>query len=200
MARWRYPVTQQPLWSREENVQLNLKKRFSWDPDLEQRFRAVMKEYIGKGYARKLSPEEADHLGAKTSLENDDIILVLMRFFEDEDLWRRSDRAMESTLLSLKKRFVSHSTEWTTENWKMGSCRGIASGFSPHPPPLPLGHRICQGYGKDWPYCKEKLEGYSWQGTNEWRSSLTQCLLKPSELQIWGPWHQTLRVLERVIR
>lgn len=35
------------------------------------------------------------------------------------------------------------------------------------PPPLPLGHRICQGYGKDWPYCKEKLEGYSWQGTNE---------------------------------
>ena len=40
-------------------------KGVSRDLDLEQRYRAVMKEYIGKGYACKLSPEEADHLSKK---------------------------------------------------------------------------------------------------------------------------------------
>ena len=49
-----------------ESRMCSLKRRFSRDPDLEQRYRAVMKEYIGKGYARKLSSEEADHLGART--------------------------------------------------------------------------------------------------------------------------------------
>ena len=44
----------------------SLKRRFSRDPDLKQRYRAVMKEYIRKGYARKLSLEEADHLSART--------------------------------------------------------------------------------------------------------------------------------------
>ena len=44
----------------------SLKRRFSRDSDLEQRYHAVMKEYIGKGYARKLAPEEADQLGART--------------------------------------------------------------------------------------------------------------------------------------
>ena len=43
----------------------SLKRRFSRNPDLEQRYCAVMKECVGKGYARKLSPEEADHLGEK---------------------------------------------------------------------------------------------------------------------------------------
>ena len=49
-----------------ERRMYSLKGRFSRNPDLEQRYRAVMKEYIGTGYARKLSPEEADHLGAIT--------------------------------------------------------------------------------------------------------------------------------------
>ena len=49
-----------------ETRMYSLKRRSSRDPDLEQRYRAVMKEYIGKGYTRKLSPEEADHLGART--------------------------------------------------------------------------------------------------------------------------------------
>ena len=48
-----------------ERRKCSLKRRVSKDPDLEQRYRAVMTEYIGKGYARKLSPEEADHLGEK---------------------------------------------------------------------------------------------------------------------------------------
>ena len=43
----------------------NLKRRFSRNPDVEQRYRAVMKEFIGRGYACKLSPEEADHLRKK---------------------------------------------------------------------------------------------------------------------------------------
>ena len=43
-----------------ERRMCRLKRRFSRDRDLEQRYRAVMKEYIGKSYARKLSPEEAD--------------------------------------------------------------------------------------------------------------------------------------------
>ena len=49
-----------------ERRMCSLKRRFSRDPDLEQRYRAVMKEYIGKGYARKLSPEEVDQLGEKS--------------------------------------------------------------------------------------------------------------------------------------
>ena len=48
-----------------ERRMCSLKGRFSRDPELEQRYRAVTKEYIGRGYARKLSPEEADHLGEK---------------------------------------------------------------------------------------------------------------------------------------
>ena len=37
----------------------HLKRRFSRDPDLEAKYRAVIEEYINKGYARKLTPEEA---------------------------------------------------------------------------------------------------------------------------------------------
>ena len=72
---WRYETGL--LW-RKEDVRLpnnrceaerrrcGLKRKFSRDPDLEQRYRAVMNEYIGKGYARKLLLEEADHLSATT--------------------------------------------------------------------------------------------------------------------------------------
>ena len=49
-----------------ERRRCGLKRKFSRDPDLEQRYRAVMNEYIGKGYARKLLLEEADHLSATT--------------------------------------------------------------------------------------------------------------------------------------
>ena len=65
------------LWC-DENVKLpnnrcegerrmcSLRRRFSRDPDLEQRYRAVMKEYTSKGYALKLSLEEAERLGSGT--------------------------------------------------------------------------------------------------------------------------------------
>ena len=43
----------------------SLKRRVSRDLDLEQISRAEMEEYIGKGYACELSPEEADHLSKK---------------------------------------------------------------------------------------------------------------------------------------
>ena len=49
-----------------ERRRCGLKRKFSRDPDLEQRYRAVMNEYIGKGYGRKLLSEEADHLSART--------------------------------------------------------------------------------------------------------------------------------------
>ena len=35
-----------------------LKRRFSRDPDLEAKYRAVIEEYVNKGYARKLTPKE----------------------------------------------------------------------------------------------------------------------------------------------
>ena len=64
---WRNEDVRLPINRCEvERRMYSLKRRFSRDPDLEQRYRAVMKEYIDKGYARKLSPEEADHLCAKT--------------------------------------------------------------------------------------------------------------------------------------
>ena len=37
----------------------HLKRRFSRDPDLEAKYKAVIEEYVNKGYARKLTPEEA---------------------------------------------------------------------------------------------------------------------------------------------
>jgi len=37
----------------------HLKRRLSRDPYLEAKHRAVIKEYVNKGYARKLTPEEA---------------------------------------------------------------------------------------------------------------------------------------------
>ena len=36
----------------------HLKRRFSRDPDLEAKYRVVIEEYVNKGYARKLTPEE----------------------------------------------------------------------------------------------------------------------------------------------
>ena len=53
-----------------ERRMCSLKGRFSRDPDLKQRYSAVMKQYICKGYARKLSPEEADHLGEKGGVKH----------------------------------------------------------------------------------------------------------------------------------
>jgi len=37
----------------------HLKRRFSRDPDLEARYRAVTEEYVNKGYTMKLTTEEA---------------------------------------------------------------------------------------------------------------------------------------------
>ena len=65
------------LW-RDENVKLpnnrskavrrlsSLKRRFSRDSELEERYRTIMKEYVAKGYARKLTPEEAADTGPRT--------------------------------------------------------------------------------------------------------------------------------------
>ena len=65
------------LW-RDENVKLpnnrseavkrlsSLRWRFSHDPELEERYRMVMKEYVAKGYARKLTPDESAVTGPRT--------------------------------------------------------------------------------------------------------------------------------------
>lgn len=65
------------LW-RDENVKLlnnrseavrrlsSLTRRFSRDPDLEEKYRAVMKEYVAKGCAHKLTPEKAAVTGPRT--------------------------------------------------------------------------------------------------------------------------------------
>lgn len=65
------------LWC-DENVKLpnnrseavrrlsSLRRRFSRDPDLEEKYRMMMKEYVAKGYARKLTPEEAAVTGPRT--------------------------------------------------------------------------------------------------------------------------------------
>ena len=42
----------------EERLQ-HVKKRFSWDPNLESKYRAVINEYVDRGYARKLTLEKA---------------------------------------------------------------------------------------------------------------------------------------------
>ena len=52
--------------SEAERRMQSLKRKFSSQPDLEDRFRAVMEDYIAKGHARKLSPEEAANRGPRT--------------------------------------------------------------------------------------------------------------------------------------
>ena len=57
------------LWKKEDpNLPFNsaaaearlqhLKRRYSRDPDLQSKYRAVLEEYVNKGYARKLTPQE----------------------------------------------------------------------------------------------------------------------------------------------
>ena len=65
------------LW-RDENVKLpnnrsevvrrlsSPRRRFSRDPELEEKYRTVMEDYVAKGYARKLTPEEAAVTGPRT--------------------------------------------------------------------------------------------------------------------------------------
>ena len=63
---WRNEDVQLPNNSCEaERRKCSLKRRVSRNPDLDQRYGAVMEKYIGKGYARKLSLEEAGHLSEK---------------------------------------------------------------------------------------------------------------------------------------
>ena len=66
------------LFWRDENVKLpnnrseavrrlsSLRRRFSRDPELEEKYRTVMEEYVAKGYARKFTPEEAAVTGPRT--------------------------------------------------------------------------------------------------------------------------------------
>ena len=46
------------LWS--------LKRNFYKDPNLVEKYHSTMNDYIAKGYARKLTPEEASKSGPRT--------------------------------------------------------------------------------------------------------------------------------------
>ena len=64
---WRNEEVQLPNnRSEAERRMQSLKRKFSSQPDLEERYRAVMEDYIAKGHARKLSPEEAANRGPRT--------------------------------------------------------------------------------------------------------------------------------------
>ena len=57
---WKMDNSSLPFNRAPSEVRLHhLKKRFSRDPDLESKHRAVINEYVDKGYARKLTTEEA---------------------------------------------------------------------------------------------------------------------------------------------
>ena len=44
----------------------SLKRKFHRDPSLEEKYRATMDDYIAKGYARKLTEEEASKSSSRT--------------------------------------------------------------------------------------------------------------------------------------
>ena len=57
---WRMDNQSLPFNRAAAEVRLqHLKRCFSRDPSLESKYRAVINEYVDKGYARKLTPEEA---------------------------------------------------------------------------------------------------------------------------------------------
>jgi len=58
---------QLPNNPREAEMRLrSLKRKFHKDSDLEEKYRSTMNDYIAKGYARKLTPEEASKSGPRT--------------------------------------------------------------------------------------------------------------------------------------
>ena len=57
---WKEEVSGLPFNRAAAEARLQyLKRRFSRDPGLEATYRAVIDDYVIKGYARKLTPEEA---------------------------------------------------------------------------------------------------------------------------------------------
>ncbi|XP_048587898.1 uncharacterized protein LOC125571976 [Nematostella vectensis] len=64
---WRDDDVTLPNNRNEADKRLNsLKRKFSREPGLEEKYRAAMEKYITKGHARKLSPEEAQETGPRT--------------------------------------------------------------------------------------------------------------------------------------
>ena len=64
---WRRDDVQLPNNRREVELRLqSLKRKFHRDPSLEKKYRATMNDYIAKGYARKLTEEEASKSSSRT--------------------------------------------------------------------------------------------------------------------------------------
>ena len=64
---WRRGDVQLPNNRREAEIRLqSLRRKFRRDSSLEEKYRATMEDYIVKGYARKLSDEEASKSGPRT--------------------------------------------------------------------------------------------------------------------------------------
>lgn len=60
---WRRDDVQLPNNRRDVGIRLqSLRRKFHRDPSLEEKYRVTMEDYIAKGYARKLSDEEASKL------------------------------------------------------------------------------------------------------------------------------------------
>ena len=64
---WRRDDVQLPNNRRKAEMRLqSLRRKFHKDSSLEEKYRTIMEDYITKGYARKLSDEEASKSGART--------------------------------------------------------------------------------------------------------------------------------------
>ena len=64
---WRRDDVQLPNNRREAEIRLqSLRQKFHRDSSLQEKYRATMEDYIAKGYARKLSDEEASKSGPRT--------------------------------------------------------------------------------------------------------------------------------------
>ena len=64
---WRREDIQLPNNRRETEMRLrSLKRKFHKDPNLEEKYRTTMNDYVAKGYALKLTPEEVSKSGPRT--------------------------------------------------------------------------------------------------------------------------------------
>ena len=64
---WRREDIPLPNNCREAEMRLrSLKRKFHKDPNLEEKYRTTMNDYVAKGYALKLTPEEVSKSGPRT--------------------------------------------------------------------------------------------------------------------------------------
>ena len=145
---WRRDDGQLPNNRKEAEMRLqSLRRKFHKDSSLEEKYRTTMEDYIAKGYARKLSDEEASkssprtwylpHFAVTSSNKPNKVRIVFDAAAEHGTglLWRRDDgqlpnnrKEAEMRLQSLRRKF--HKDSSLEEKYRTTMEDYIAKGYA----------------------------------------------------------------------